>query len=765
MFYITTSRPYTNATPHLGTAIDVIYADCFNRFFKRLHGHTFWSMGTDEHSFKIVDKARELGVKPQTFVNEKYQEFQSIFDQIGVVADGFLQSSSPKHKWLANLVFEKLRAKDLIYKKSYEGLYCTGCEDFWVMSQLTDGKCPTHPNLQIQKVAEENYFFRLTSFREKLLAYLGGQNSLEKQKKAKIYPIPNENENSHNQFQEIKKNPQIQTELPNKTKKSLLKNEENAENLEKLTDSQNQEHLSKNNFNNNLKTENQNSEFKSQNQQKIDYNLTNSSDHKIFEIKIDPKLNNLKTENKSVEQTKLSQKSELEKAEKPNIEIPPKNHFHSVNCQHNHESNQENLEENLEHKHAEQSDNFQVLVPDESVLVEMRNFATDLQDISISRQKSRISTDWGVPISTDPEHLMYVWFEALITYLTPLIPDEIWQNYLESEPEIQKVCEAEVWTLLEDNLPQNLQIIGRDNAKFHLIIWPAILFGLDLCPIETCLVHGMITDNLGRKFAKSLGNGVNLDEFVNKVGMDGVRFFILHDCNSVGDTSFDWTRVIESHNANLANNLGNLVCRITNLIAQYLEGFLDLDKFETDNFEIIKNSQKIDWKNYSKIPQKNYPKENLKNEKLGQTKLELESELKNPKPNSDKKINLEKSKENVILANLTFSSKNLEANLVSFTNVYKHLYDLQPELAFRELIKETTKINQFLELTKPWTLAKDLEKNKPQIEQILTLSAWNLLEIAKVLSIFLPESGAKIVEILTQVKITKAEVLFARLEL
>ena len=612
MFYLTTSRPYTNATPHLGTAIDVIYADCLNRFFKRLFGHSFWSMGTDEHSFKIVKKAQEIGILPQEFVDTKYAEFTQIFQNLDCLADNFVQSSSPKHKWFANLAFEKLLAKDLIYKKSYEGLYCTGCEDFYTGSQLIDGKCPIHVNLEIQKVAEENYFFRLTSFKDELLQYLG-QNS------------------------EIT----------------------NLENLEE------------------------------------------------------------------------TEKTQVKNSKKP--KNSHKTHKHGPNCNHNIELQIE--KETLE---KEKKEILPVFVPDESVLVEMINFAGDLHDISISRQKSRINTDWGVPIERDKEHLMYVWFEALLTYLTPLIPDELYGNSQSSNLEMQKTVESEVWQLLEDNLPQNLQIIGRDNAKFHLIIWPAILFGLDLEPIESCLVHGMITDSLGLKFAKSLGNGVELENFIAKMGVEGVRFFVLHDCNSIGDTSFDWQRVVESYNSNLANNLGNLVVRITNLVEKFLDGFVDLDKFEADNWEILSQNKII------LNPNK-------------KTKNKLQNNLQKTGNENDQKPNLTKTE---------FEFENLKLEyLVDFNGVYQNLFDLRPEIAFQNLLGESTRINRFLENTKPWALGKNLEQNQAKIEQILTISTWNLLQIGRSLSLFLPQSGAKIVEILTEIKIKKAEILFPKIEL
>ena len=644
MFYITTSRPYTNATPHLGTAIDVIYADCLNRFFKRLFGHSFWSMGTDEHSFKIVKKAQELGISPQEFVDTKYTEFAQIFQNLDCLSDNFVQSSSPKHKWFANLAFEKLLAKDLIYKKSYEGLYCTGCEDFYAVSQLIDGKCPIHMNLEIQKVAEENYFFRLTSFKNKLLQYLG----------------------------------------------------QNLENTDKVAGS---------------------------------------------------KVENVQKSHKHTSDCNHNHKMEIPENE-------DLNHSKKLNNENNTKYEEENEENN---------EILPVFVPDESVLVEMINFAKDLQDISISRQKSRINTDWGVPIESDKEHLMYVWFEALLTYLTPLIPDELYQNWenchLENNLEMQKTVESEVWEVLENNLPQNLQIIGRDNAKFHLIIWPSVLFGLELEPIESCLVHGMITDNLGLKFAKSLGNGVELESFIAKMGVEGVRFFVLHDCNSIGDTSFDWQRVVESYNSNLANNLGNLVVRITNLVEKFLDGFVDIDKFEAYNWEILSQNKIILNPNKKTKTQNNSDINSQKTlqEKKENSQNKLQNDLQKVENENDQKPNLTKTE-------IEFENLKLEY-LVDFNGVYQNLFDLRPEIAFQNLLQESTRINRFLENTKPWTLGKNLEQNQTKIEKILTISTWNLLQIGRVLSVFLPQSGSKIVQILSEIKIKKAEILFPKIEL
>jgi methionyl-tRNA synthetase len=138
---------------------------------------------------------------------------------------------------------------------------------------------------------------------------------------------------------------------------------------------------------------------------------------------------------------------------------------------------------------------------------------------------------------------------------------------------------------LEAGLPQDCMVMGRDNAKFHLIILPSILLGLDLPVPEGALIHGMITDPQGRKFSKSLGNGVELEDFLEKYGVNGVRFLILHECNSVGDTAFNEEHFIASYNANLADNFGNLVVRVTNLVEKYCGGVVDIDSLSRETLE------------------------------------------------------------------------------------------------------------------------------------------------------------------------------------
>lgn len=501
MYYITTSRPYTNALPHLGTVMDPIYADAYTRFRRQMGDKVFFSMGTDEHSFKIANRAIELGLPPQEYANNQYELFDICFKSLDIQADNFIQSSDPKHKWTANLIWNVLVEKNLIYKKKYSGLYCIGCEDFYAESQLVKGKCPVHFNLEIQNVEEDNYFFKLTSFKTELIEYL------------------------------------------NKVK-----------------------------------------------------------------------INN------------------------PSIKI------------------------------------------------EMLNFVDDLKDISISRDKSRLEVEWGVVVEADPTNLMYVWFEALITYLTPLIPDELHENYLESDSDIKTTIEKEIFNIFKTELPQKLQVIGTDNSKFHLVIWPAILIALDLPPIESLIIHGMVNDSEGKKFAKSLGNGIEYQEVVDKLGAEGVRFFVLNYCNSNSDTNFDWNKLIENYNACFVKNLGNLVMRITTLIEKNLNGIIDIEIDFVTNIDI------------------------------------------------------------------------------DISKIYSELETLRPENASRQLFIEISKINNYLEQTKPWALAKNMEENQNKILEILSSALLSLKSLLPALSIFYPKAAERIDLVISSDLIQKSEILFERIE-
>jgi methionyl-tRNA synthetase len=174
-----------------------------------------------------------------------------------------------------------------------------------------------------------------------------------------------------------------------------------------------------------------------------------------------------------------------------------------------------------------------------------------LEDISISRPKEKIS--WGIPVPGDESQVMYVWFEALLNYITVI-------GYPESQE-------------FKDFWPANVQIIGKDILRFHAAIWPGILMALSLPLPKVLYVHGFIDVN-GKKMSKSLGNSVAPKEIIDKYGVDAFRYFFLRYIPSYGDGDFTWERFEAVYNSDLADQLGNALSRTVALISKHQNGVI-----------------------------------------------------------------------------------------------------------------------------------------------------------------------------------------------
>ncbi len=160
--YITTSIPYVNAKPHIGHALEFVQADATARFHRMEGRETVFQTGTDENAFKNVLAAREQGLTPEVLVDRNARIFQDLKEALDISADTFIRTTESRHREGVALLWKRLRPED-IYSKPYCGLYCAGCEDFFLERDLVDGKCPEHQRAPIQ-VEEENYFFRLSSY-------------------------------------------------------------------------------------------------------------------------------------------------------------------------------------------------------------------------------------------------------------------------------------------------------------------------------------------------------------------------------------------------------------------------------------------------------------------------------------------------------------------------------------------------------------------------------------------------------------------------
>lgn len=167
-FFITSPIYYVNDKPHIGHAYTTIAADVLARHYKNAGREVFFLTGTDEHGAKIVAAAHKAGQSPQEFVDALTPAYQKTWDNLGIEYDGFVRTTNPEHEQIVKELVQKLKADGYLEKKSYEGLYCEGCERFLKEEDLVDGRCPDHHTVP-QKQSEENYFFLLSRFAEQLL--------------------------------------------------------------------------------------------------------------------------------------------------------------------------------------------------------------------------------------------------------------------------------------------------------------------------------------------------------------------------------------------------------------------------------------------------------------------------------------------------------------------------------------------------------------------------------------------------------------------
>lgn len=171
--YITTCLPYSNGQPHIGHAFEFILGDALSRYFKQNGCNVFFNLGLDEHGLKIQQTAERKGVTPQEHVDEIYLGWKDFLEKLNINSwDSFYRTSDKEHVLKVQKFWKKLNDNGDIYKKKYKGTYCVGCEQFKTDRELEGDKCPDHPTSELQKIEEENYFFRLSKYREHFLQWL-----------------------------------------------------------------------------------------------------------------------------------------------------------------------------------------------------------------------------------------------------------------------------------------------------------------------------------------------------------------------------------------------------------------------------------------------------------------------------------------------------------------------------------------------------------------------------------------------------------------
>jgi methionyl-tRNA synthetase len=282
-----------------------------------------------------------------------------------------------------------------------------------------------------------------------------------------------------------------------------------------------------------------------------------------------------------------------------------------------------------------------------------------LEDISISRPKDKLS--WGVPVPGDATQVMYVWFEALMNYITVLgYPEHSdFKNY---------------W-------PASVHVIGKDISRFHAAIWPGMLLGLGIALPEAIYVHSFINAEGGEKMSKSLGNVVAPNDIVEKYGVDAFRYYFLRHIPSYEDGEFGWDRFIAAYNNELANELGNTVQRTVVMLQKYQNG---------------------------------------------------------------------------VVGNIPDSKHD--------TNAYEQaLADFRFDQALDQVWMQVRGLNQYIEEAKPWAIAKNDEFD--HLQEVLAYQVSCLLEIADMLTPFLPDTADKIKGIFREGLVSPIEgTLFPRIE-
>ncbi|MGQ9845045.1 MAG: methionine--tRNA ligase [Caldisericia bacterium] len=377
-FYVTTPIYYVNDEPHIGHLYTTTIADIIARAKRKMGYDTLFSTGTDENASKVKRVADEKGIDTKEFVDTLSESFKKTFLEFNISFDRFIRTTEKDHEEVVKYFFKKLYENGYIYKGVYEGWYCIYDETFFSEDELlADNLCPICKR-RVEKIKEENYFFNLSSFQDKLLNHY---------------------------------------------------------------------------------------------------------------------LNNPKF-------------------------VEPESRYNEM----------------------------------------LSLIYSGLKDVSITRK----GVGWGIKVPNEEDSTIYVWFDALINYVTVtkfLFDVEYFKKY---------------W-------PANLHLIGKDITRFHCLIWPAMLMGLDLPLPEKIYAHGFWLSE-GEKMSKSKGNFIKPENviswFMSKSNLskdfavDVFRYYILRDMTFGEDGNFSYSSFITRYNSELANDLGNLLNRTLNMGLTYFDGNL-----------------------------------------------------------------------------------------------------------------------------------------------------------------------------------------------
>jgi methionyl-tRNA synthetase len=380
-FYVTTPIYYVNDAPHVGHAYTTVNADALARWHRLTGDEVFFLTGTDEHGDKVARAAKENGASPREWVDATSRRFVEAWKGLNISNDDFIRTTEQRHYRSVQAFLQRVYDNGFIELGTYSGWYCVGCEEYKDESELRPGQvCPLH-NRPVEWLEEENYFFKLSAFEERLVAWYEAN--------------------------------------PDAVRPSSRRNEA------------------------------------------------------------------------------------------------------------------------------------------------LGFIKGGLQDISITRT----STSWGVPVPWDDRHVFYVWYDALINYVTAI-------GYGEDEARF-----AQWW-------PAVHHMLAKDILRFHCVWWPAMCMAAGVDPPAHLLVHGWLLVG-GERLSKTRiaaareGGGregplslteISPEALTEDFGVDAIRYYLLRDTVLGTDGDFSYEGIVARFNADLANNLGNLVARVAAVVSSKCDG-------------------------------------------------------------------------------------------------------------------------------------------------------------------------------------------------
>ena len=379
-YYVTAAIDYPNGAPHIGHSLEKVGVDAMRRY-QRLRGRDArLTMGLDENSQHVVTAAGRNGVDVQTWVDRMESAFRAAWSSLGIEPDAFVRTNAdPRHAEASRELYRRARAAGDIYRSTYSGWYCPNCNAYYTDDELVEGRCPLHPSIVPEWLEEENDFFALSKYGDRLLAHIEANPDF-------ILPRPRAAE----------------------------------------------------------------------------------------------------------------------------------------------------------------------------VVATIRQ---GLRDFSVSRALKPDREPWGIPVPSDDGQVLYVWFDALTTYLTGIgFPDD--DGY------------RAYW-------PADAHVIGKDITRFHCLYWPAMLLSAGLPLPRHVVVHGFLTAE-GQRISTTTGNVIDPVAVTAEFGTDPVRYYLLRDVSFASDGDFSRANLIRRHNDDLANDLGNLLNRIVSMTGRYRGGTVPEPVEETE---------------------------------------------------------------------------------------------------------------------------------------------------------------------------------------